>query len=213
MNATATVVARSTRDAILALPATWTSHLLDSFADNHLNWPIGITQDHSLSVDSQIIDGQYQWTVHVVNGNSYFNLVPSNIATFTAFYAVVTVVFGQGNDDGMSPYGVAFRHVDNDYGFFGISKTGLYRILEVHNTGIYQEQISDSAAINKSPDAANRIAVIGVGSDFVFLVNDQPMGQINADITPGQIGLGVDTLSNSPPALVQFTNFEVDTPK
>lgn len=213
MDATATAVALATREAILVTQATWPNRLRDSFEDNQLNWPIGMTKDNSLSVDSQIVANRYQWRVQVFDGNSYFNLLSEESPTLSDFYAAVTVQFTQGSDDGMAAYGLTFRHVEDDYGFFGITSTGLFRILEVHGTGIYQLWMSDSAAIDTHPGALNRIAVIGVGPDFVFLINDQVVGQMNADISPGQIGLGVDTLGSSPEAIVEFSDFQINAPE
>jgi hypothetical protein len=212
MDATATVVAQATREAILAVQATWPNRLRDSFEDNRLNWPIGITRDNSLSVDSQIVGNQYQWTTSVYNGNSYFNLIPTDSPVLSEFYAAVTVKFTDGSDDGLAAYGLTFRHVEDDYGFFGITGTGLFRILEVHGTGIYQLQMSDSAAIDMRPGSLNRLAAVGVGPDFVFLINDQVVVQMNTDIAPGQIGLGVDTLSSSPQAIVEFSDFQINAP-
>jgi hypothetical protein len=213
IDATATVVAQAIREAILTAKVTWPNLLSDSFEDNHLNWPIGPTKDNSLSVDSQIVANHYQWTVNVFNGNSYFNLVPTHSPTLSDFYAAVTVQFTQGSDDGMAAYGLAFRHIDNDYGFFGITKNGLFRIIEVHHTGIYQLWMSDNANIDLRPGAPNRLAVAAIGSDFVFLINGQTVGQMNADIAPGQIGLGVDTLGSSPSAIMEFSDFEIHAPK
>lgn len=213
IDATVTVLALATRGAILATQSGWPNRLPESFEDNQLDWPIGITKDNSLTVDSQIVANRYQWTVEVFNGNSYFNLVPSKSPTFSDFYAAVTIQFTQGSEDGMAAYGLAFRHVEDDYGFFGITRDGLFRILEVHGTGIYQLWMSDSSAINTRPGATNRLAAIGVGPDFVFLINDQVVGQMNADIAPGQIGLGVDTLQSSPQAIAEFSDFQINAPE
>jgi hypothetical protein len=213
MDATATVVAQATREAILAAQSAWPNRLRDSFEDNRLNWPIGVLKDNSLSVDSQMEADRYQWRVQIFDGNSYFNLIPTKGPVLSEFYTAVTIQFTQGSDDGMAAYGLTFRHVEDDYGFFGITSTGLFRILEVHGTGIYQLEMSDSAAIDTHPGALNRLAVIGVGSDFVFLINDQVVGQMNADIAPGQIGLGVDTLGSSPEAIVEFSDFQINAPE
>ena len=213
LNATATIVAQATREAVLAAQVNWHNLLHDSFIDNHLDWPIGLMKDNSLSVDSQISAQHYQWTVNVSNGNSYFNLIPTKGPVFSDFSAAVTVQFTQGSDDGMAAYGLTFRHMQDDYGFFGITRAGLFRVLEVHNTGIYQSWMSDNPAIDTSPAALNRLAVVALGPDFVFIVNDQVVGQMNADIAPGQIGLGVDTLGKSPQAIVQFSDFRINAPK
>ncbi len=80
--------------------------------------------DNPMAVTSTIETGRYHWVVNVVNGNSYFNLIPTNSLRLDKFHAAVKVQFVQGNDDGQSAYGLTFRHVDNDYGFFGILKSG-----------------------------------------------------------------------------------------
>ena len=113
---------------------------------------------------------------------------------------------------GQSAYGLAFRHIKDDYGFFGVLKSGGFRILEVHHTGVYQLVQSDSAAFDARPGAANRIGVAGVGPDFVFLINDQVVGQISADLTPGQIGLGIDALAKADTAQVDFSELQINAP-
>jgi hypothetical protein len=211
-SAAAAIIVRATSQAIVSAKVAWPSLLRESFKDNRLGWPVGITQDHSLAVNSNIADGSYQWTVVVTNGNSYFNLVPEKGPTLSDFYVGVTVQFGQGNEDGESAYGLAFRHVKDDYGFFGILKSGRFRILEVHDTGIYQLLEEDSSAIDMLPGHTNRISVVAVGSDFVCLINDQVVGHLSADIAPGQIGLGVDALTSASETQVVFSDFEINAP-
>ena len=188
VDATATVVARATAQAIVAAKADWPSLIRESFSDNQLGWPLGLTQDHSLAVTSTITTGRYHWVVNVMNGNSYFNLIPTNGPSLDKFQAAVNVQFVQGNDDGQSAYGLTFRHVEDDYGFFGILKSGRFLALEVHHTGIYQSIGESSPAIDTRPGHPNRLEVVGIGSDFVFLINGQPVAQLTADIDPGQIG-------------------------
>ncbi len=211
-NATATVVAQATAQAIVATQADWPLLIDESFTDNRLGWPLGLKQDDSLAVTSTIKTGHYHWVVTVAHGNSYFNLIPTNSPRLDKFHAAVNVQFGQGNDDGQSAYGLIFRHVDDDYGFFGILKSGDFRALEVHHTGIYQSISGRSPAIDTQPGHVNRLEVVGVGSDFVFLINGQQVAQMMADIDPGQIGLGVDSALRASEAQVEFSEFEVHTP-
>ncbi len=211
-DATATVVARATAQAIVAAKSAWRLLIGESFTDNQLGWPLGLKQDHSLAVTSTIEAGGYHWLVKVVNGNSYFNLIPANGPRLTDFHAVVNVQFVQGNDDGQSAYGLAFRHVEDDYGFFGILKSGDFLALEVHHTGIYQSMGGRSPVIDTRPGHINRLEVVGIGSDFVFLINGQQVGMMTAEIDPGQIGLGVDAARRADTARVEFTDFEVHAP-
>jgi hypothetical protein len=212
VDATATVAARATARAIVAAKADWPLLISESFTDNQLGWPLGLKQDHSLAVTSTLGAGRYHWVVNVVNGNSYFNLIPENSPRLDEFHAAVNVQFVQGNDDGQSAYGLAFRHVEDDYGFFGILKSGEFLVLEVHHTGIYKSIGGHSPAIDTRPGHTNRLEVVGIGSDFVFLINGQQVAMMTADIDPGQIGLGVDSARRASEAQVEFTEFEVNAP-
>jgi hypothetical protein len=179
---------------------------------NQLGWPIGLRQDHSLAVTSTIEAGSYQWVVKVVNGNSYFNLMPTQSPRFEDFAAAVSVTFGPEAPEELVAYGLTFRHVEDDYGFFGITPSGVWQSLEVHHTGIYQHVLSTSETIDTRPGRTNRLEVIARGSDFVFLINGQQVGTLSADIDPGQIGLGVDALQSTDTTEVEFTDFEVHAP-
>jgi hypothetical protein len=211
-DATATAVARATAQAIVTAQADWPLLIDESFADNQLGWPLGLKQDQSLAVTSTIKGGRYHWVVKVANGNSYFNLIPENSPRLAKFHAAVNVQFLQGNDDGQSAYGLTFRHVDDDYGFFGILKSGRFLALEVHHTGIYQSIGGSSPAIDTRPGHVNRLEVVGIGTDYVFLINGRQVAQMTADIDPGQIGLGVDSARRADTAQVEFSEFEVHAP-
>ncbi len=211
-DATATVVARATAQAIVAVKAGWPLLIGESFTDNRLGWPLGLKQDQSLAVTSTIEAERYHWVVNVVNGNSYFNLIPTNGPRLDQFRAAVNVQFVKGNDDGQSAYGLTFRQVEDDYGFFGILKSGRFLALEVHHTGIYQSISGSSPAVDTRPGHANRLEAVGIGSDYVFLVNGQQVAQMTADIDPGQIGLGVDSARRASEAQVEFSDFEIHAP-
>ena len=209
---TATAVVRATVQAIVAEKAAWPVLISEDFADNELNWPIGLKQDHSLAVTSTLADGRYQWVTKIDNGNSYFNLVPTSSPVITDFVAAVNVQFGSGEAEVLVAYGLTFRQVKDDYGFFGITPSGMWQALEVHHTGIYQRFLSSSEAIDTRPGQVNRLEVIGRGSDFVFLINGQQVGTLSAEIDPGQIGLGVDALQSADTTEVEFADFEVYAP-
>jgi hypothetical protein len=211
-NATATLVARATRQAVIAAKSAWPRVISESFKDNALGWPLGLTKDDSLAVTSRVADGGYQWTVTVADGNSYWNLVPEKGPLLTDFYASVNVQFVSGEEDDLTSYGLVFRNVEKDYGFFGISKSGDLRILEVHDSGIYNLDQEASNAIDTRPGGVNRIAVAAVGPNFVFFINNKAVGQMTADINPGKIGLGVDALSSAREAQVTFSDFEIYAP-
>lgn len=210
--ATATAETQAAAQAIIAAQSSWPSLIAEPFTDNRLGWPVGIKQDNSLIVTSEVTDGKYLWTVKVKHGNSYFNLMPADGPALTDFYAAVTLQFIRGDEGGDYAYGLVFRHIDDDYGFFGLQNDGRFRVLVVYDTGIYQFIQESSSAINTGPGETNQIAVRAIGSDFIFLINDQAVWQLTEDMAPGDIGLGVDVVSKQDEAQVEFTGFEVHAP-
>ena len=197
---------------LAAAQANWHPVLNDSFTDNSLGWPQGPKEDDSLAITTLIDGGKYLWTVvDSRHGNSYWNLTPANGTVFTDFYASVNLEFMRGEQDGHYAYGLVFRHVKDDYGFFGLRNDGHFQVLAVFDTGIYQDIVMSSDAI--LPDQPNQIEVRGSGSDFIFLINGQPVWYLNEDFPPGEIGLGVEVMVKGAPAQVAFTDFVITASK
>ncbi len=132
---TATVVAQVTGEAVVAAKSNWKPKVSESFKDNAQGWPLGVTTDTSPVVTSSIENGAYLWSVVVPHGNSYINLIPSGGQVFSSFSASVTIAFLADDAGDQTSYGLVFRRVGKDYGFLGISKSGDFRILEVHDFG------------------------------------------------------------------------------
>jgi hypothetical protein len=212
LDATATAQAQAIADAMIATQTSWPAVITETFNDNHLGWPVGPSEDEFIAVDTTITDGKYAWTVNPKKGGSYENLIPEAGGEFPDFYASVDIQFVRGNDDDGYAYGLVFRRVEDDYGFFGVESDGRFRVMVVHDTGIYTLIDYDAPAV--LPGQPNRLTVRAIGSDFVFQINDQVVWYLSDDsLDPGEIGLGVDALSQGGEARVEFTNFEVRAPK
>jgi hypothetical protein len=210
---TATAEARAMAQSIIATQAPWPPLWVESFTDNRRGWPTGIKQDEFILVTSVITNGKYLCTVNPKQGNSYWNMLPTSGKALTDFSAAVSLRFIRGSEDGAYAYGLVFRHVNNDYGFFGLQNDGRFRVLVVYHTGIYQDITQSASAIRTQTGQANRLAVRAIGSNFVFLINDQVVWQLTEDMAPGEIGLGVDVRSKQGEAQVEFTNLEVRAPQ
>jgi hypothetical protein len=214
---TATAQAQAIAQSVLATQATWPVLFVESFADNRRGWPTGIQQDESILVTSAITNGKYLCTVNPKHSNSYWNMLPTDGKALTDFSAAVSLRFIRGDEggalsSGAYAYGLVFRHVNDDYGFFGLQNDGRFRLLVVYHTGIYQDITQSASAIRTQPGQTNRIAVRAIGSDFVFLINDQVVWQLTEDMAPGEIGLGVDVRSKQGEAQVEFTDLQVHAP-
>jgi hypothetical protein len=161
-------------------------------------------------VDTEIADGQYAWTVNPKSGGSYENMLPEAGGVFDDFHAAVDVQVVRGRNADYA-YGLVFRRVGDDYGFFGIQGGGRFLILIVHASGIYTLIDYGTSAVR--PGQPNRLAVRALGPDFVFEINGQAVYALSDDSLPhGEIGLGVDVMSADGEARVEFANFEVRAP-
>jgi hypothetical protein len=210
--ATATAGAQATAQAVIATQATWPALIIETFKDNHLGWPVGIHQDESIIVTTVISNGNYLWSVDPKHNNCYENMIPEKSEALTDFYTSVKVRLFEGGQGGNYAYGLVFRHLNDDYGFFGIQNDGHFRVLVVYHTGIYQHIIMRSSAIRTQLDQDNQITVRAIGSNFIYLINDQVVWELNEDMAPGSIGLGVDIISKVGEAQVEFTDYEVRAP-
>lgn len=210
--ATATARARTVVPSILATQAPWQPLWVESFADNRRGWPTGTQQDEFIAVTAVITNGKYLWTVNPKKGDSYWNLIPTRSQALADFSAAVSLRFIRGSDEGSYAYGLVFRRVDDDYGFFGLQNNGKFRVLVVYHTGIYQDITQSASAIHTQPGQVNRIAVRAIGSDFIFLINDQVVWQLAEEMAPGEIGLGVDVRTERGEAQVEFTDLQVRAP-
>ena len=193
-DATATAETRALANSMIATQAAWRTVFSEPFKDNSNKWPGGITQDKFLAVTSVITDGSYLLTVKPKQGNAYTNLIPEEAQPFSDISAAVTVQFNQGDAGDHYAYGLVYRHVNDDYGFFGIENDGAFRVLVVYDTGIYQQIEQSTTAIRTGPGLINRIEVRAIGSRFVFLINDQVVAQLTEDMAQGDTGLGVDVV-------------------
>ena len=211
--ASATAEALATASAISTTQSAWPQLIADTFVDNRLGWPVGPSQDDYFSLNTTVQGKKYVWAVTPKQG-AYANGFPANTTPLTDFSATVKVKFTQGGQDGNTAFGLTFRHTTSeDYGFFGIDPTGHYRI-QMSFGGLATEPITGaSSAIHKQTGQINQLTVQAVGSDFVFLVNNQVVAQASADADPGEVGLGVDANDTGKLVQVEFTDFSVHAPK
>ncbi len=203
---------RTTATAIAAQQTDWHAKMTDAFGNNRLGWPIGLKQDDYIALTTTLKSGQYLWTVNPKEDGSYWNLMPAKGLSYTDFVATTTVQFSPSGPDNNYAYGLVFRQVDQDYGFFGIRPDGTAQVLVVYSNSIYQDYELDSAALDTQPGKKNQITVRAIGPDFVFLINDQLVWRLHEDFSPGEIGLGVNVSTKGAPAQVTFTSLDIRAP-
>jgi hypothetical protein len=211
--ATATAEALATAKTISTTTAAWPQLVADNFVDNRLGWPSGPSQDQYFSLNTSVAGKKYVWAVTPKQG-AYANGFPASTTPITDFSATVKVKFAQGGQDGNAAFGLSFRHTSSEeYGFFGIDPAGHYRI-QLSFGGIATEPITGTtSAIRTQAGQVNQLTVQAVGSDFVFLINNQVVAQTSADAPAGDVGVGVDANDTGKLVQVEFTDFSVHAPK
>jgi ribosomal protein L7/L12 len=203
----------ATADAMSGDQGSWPPASSINPAAPFQNWPVGLKQDDAIAVTTTVQGKNYVMTVFPKHSSSYMNIFAKDAGPLTDFYARVDLTFKQGAAGNSYAYGLVFRRVNDDYGFFGLQNDGQFKLLLVEQTGIYEQVIEKSSAIKTGAGQTNQVAVRNAGADFVFLVNGVPVWGLSKDLAAGQVGLGVDVRVRNNTAQVQFNNFEVHAPK
>lgn len=213
-DATATAEAQATAQIILNTQNVWQTQLIsDTFTSNANGWPTERFDDGSLVLIPTIEANLYRWDIRPASGGHYWNILPGAVPAAQDFVASVDVRLASGGEGGVYVYGLAFRAEGQDYGFFGLTNTGRFRVLGVYGSAIYQFHDFGSEAINPEPGAVNRLTVRALGANFVFEINGQTVMVWNQpDLNDGRIGLGADIGREGADAIIEFDNFEVTGP-
>jgi hypothetical protein len=210
---TATAQAQATMQVIVDSQVGWATNVIsETFGNNANGWPTQRFDDGSLVLLPAVREGVYRWDIQPASGGHYWNILPGSVEPTTDFVAGVDVRLASGGEGGVYVYGLAFRAEGRDYGFFGLTNTGNYRVLGVFDSAIFQFYDFESAAIRTEPGAWNRLTVRGLGPDFVFEINGERVFAWNQpDLNDGRLGLGADIGREGADAVVEFDNFEVVT--
>jgi hypothetical protein len=209
--ATAAAEAKATAQAVVIAQAGWPVALSDTFADNRLGWPTG-AEKGVMAITTTVTGKKYVWDA-VSRQSAYGNAFPLKTQPLTDFTATVKVKFVRGGDDGQSALGLVFRHVDQDYGFFGIEPGGNFWVKLTYASGTFQYYVDSSSAIHTQPGEINQLIVRSLGPDLIFAINDEVVLQLSEDLPAGDVGLGVNLQGGGQPVKAEFSDFEVRAPK
>src|SRR5579859_4439687 len=213
--AAVTQSAQATGQAIMAVQAAWPVRLHETFADNHLGWPAGPLQDHLLAITTTVASGRYDWLTAVTDlsdQGTYTNLLPTGGPAVSDFSASVTIQFAHSQADSQSAFGLVFRDSAQGFGFFGLMPSGQGLVAQSHPSLPNQVGFDLRPPPDTRPAAANRLSVVGLGSSFVFLVNNQIVYQMPLNLPAGTVGLGVQALAFPDTSQVSFSDFELRAP-
>jgi ribosomal protein L7/L12 len=202
----------ATADVMQRAQRAWQPTSPITLAEPFKDWPLGLRQDDAIAVTTTTQAQSYLMTVFPNHSSSYMNFAPPEAPAVQDFVAMVDLKFIYGGAANTYAYGLVFRLLKDDYGFFGLQNDGKFKVLLVQDTGIYEQVIAPSTAIRTNPGSTNHLEVRNLGSDFVFEINSQRVWSLQQDLNPGVVGLGVDVRAKGKPAEVQFSKFSVFVP-
>ena len=206
INSTAT--AQAVQTSIANANSQWKVLSADKFNNNINQWDVGTSKDDYATIVREIKDGKYRWNASAKKG--FFEWIRLNSISLSDFSLSVDGQRVSGSTS--SDYGLIFRKdINGNLYYFAISDGGYFVALNYNNEWIDVIQWTESKAI--SSDEPNRLTVIGTGSHFIFLINNQYVADVTNDRIPkGTTGLGIELNDADLQANFEFDNLELRAP-
>jgi hypothetical protein len=210
INAAATAIALA--EVATAPPSIaasrWSLLALDPLNSNENHWFIGDTDGEFAAGRQEIVDGKYRWNVQTHKDTSWHTWL--ELEPVSDLY--LSVEAKQTGGPTTAWRGVIFRKNGNDLYLFFIS-------YDAQQFGVFLNYKGESIAlIGPTKTSAikhgesNRLAVSAQGSHFVFLINDQIVGEVDdSRLSSGLVGLLIQ-LDAQNEAVIEFDNFELRAP-
>jgi hypothetical protein len=213
---TATVDAEATRvheQAVTSLSKQklWPVLLADPFTKKQNGWSTGDTRNSYLTGTREISGGKYRWTLTAKQSMETFTAPDMN--PVSDFLVGVDIQFLDAPQDAEA--GLTFRENDDDqtWYYFSIDPSGAYS-LQLYNGQEWETLIDWTPSDALQAGASNRIEVSGAGSHFIFSINGQVVDQFTNDqLAQGTVELGAGLAKNGDKAVVEFGDFQIQTPK
>ena len=186
----------------------WKILLADDFDSDNNKWYTGTDEDDYARLQRTIENSVYRWEATAKQG--FISWLTVEIPEVTDFYAAVEAERVAGSS--ASDAGMIFREDSaNNFYYFAVADDSFFVSLNYDNKWIDLIDWSRSSAIRAGE--VNRLAVIAQGSHFIFLINDQVVGDaVDDHIASGSVGLGFQIHERDQQVTVQFDNFELRQP-
>jgi len=179
--------------------------MYDDFNSNKNNW--GLSSNSEWANIIRRINGVYRWEARSKKG--FFGRVTADTKTVVNFILEVETQMIEGTSS--SDSGLVFRDDSRgNYYYFGIDDESFAIELRYHDEWISIVDWTESSAILSG--LPNRLTVIGKGSQFTFLINDQLVATVTDNhIQWGTTGMAISMHADEK-AIFEFDNFELREP-
>ncbi|MGQ9682331.1 MAG: hypothetical protein ACUVX9_07335 [Anaerolineae bacterium] len=190
----------------LALAAArWPLRLYEDFTDNKAGWEVGEDEDDLSTTSQEVKGGKYRWRAEARDGFGWWLCAPvDNLGDFSLSADVRQVSSGS-----LAEYGVVFRVDGDDCYAFGLRDDGRATVwLELGEERRILLEANAAEALRGGEE--NRLTVVGFGRHFLFLVNEQVLGELHDESLPhGKVGLLMGLEKAGDRAVVEFGRFEL----
>ena len=194
----------------LPVARQWPVAFADIFTRSTDTWFTGNYTTTRVDGTIRVGDGVHHWQVTPFQDTTWW-LRPS-IPPVANFYLETQMQRISGASD--SSYGVIFRLQENGgfrYYCFMVTDTGGYEVALV-DRGDTTTLIPRRPVAHLQPEAMNRIAVVGDGSQFTFYVNDHYVDALtDHTLSQRQVGIIIGLIAQDA-AVFETTSFTLRTP-
>jgi len=189
----------------------WAVVFEESFNSNaNVNgWHYGEGSTEQMDSNLKIEDGKYKWEV-TTRDRIFARLNPITSPSPRNFRVSADVKLTSGTYKPV--YGIVFRDASfDDYYSFGIF--GETFLIDKNYGDQFTRFVDSQKSQAISPQESNRLTVIGKGSFFVFLINDQYVYELtDNDIKDGGFGYGIGLYHADLHNTFEFDNFIIQAP-
>jgi serine/threonine protein kinase len=193
----------------------WPIAFSDSFDSNANEWPVGQYEDELAVTVKDVRDGSYAWRIDSLQALISRSTFAFDLRDNFALSTEARLVSGGPTD---TAYGLIFRYDRNDddiptYYIFRIAEDGTYQVRLYDGTqfvNITEWESTDAVR----PGENNRITVIGNGSAYRFLVNDQQVFEVvDETLSGGSFGVAASVFAEDTVAEFAFDSVELRQPE
>lgn len=201
-----TSTAQAIQTEVARAKIQWKTWFADPYDSNTNDWKTGQENDRWADINYTVANGVYTWDVKSRDG--FIGWTRAKKGVVNDFYLAVEIeqTAGSASD---ADYGLTFREDRRtNFYYFGIDNLGFHVSLSYNDEWLNIIDWTPSDTIRTN--VPNRLAVIANGSHFIFLINDQVVGEADdSHIKSGTPGLAIQIYQANVQATFQFDNFEI----
>jgi hypothetical protein len=194
----------------LEMASGWPLVMFDEFDPSNSNqWNTRL--ESSRVTITKVINGKYVWNVKAHRDVTAWTHAPYRDEETTNDF-IVSVDCRRVSGPKTSAMGLVFRGRGENLYYFKVGNEGRFGVFLLEGGG-WTSLIPSTQSYAIQPNDVNRLTVIGEGSHFLFLINNQYVGEVEDHrLTSGSVGIAINLRHAGEGAIFEFDNFELRRP-